>query len=325
MINSLALERAGDNHREGRKMANRENKISVILYEDTIDALIAMPDGSMSKVMKSILCRAKGKESPELDALESVIFRLLYGQVERASNLSDERAKAGASKGKKAAQAQTEDTGNQNVSNDEQTEATDKQIEANAIKAEAKPNTITSTSTVTKTKTSTVTDTSTSTGGVGEDECTNVIYLPPEPEFTGQVFDGNPPAEGKALEEISACWRKHIGEPTPALYHIARSWMQSGMEAALICRGIEQSVPAKDAARYLHKVLSNWKKEGILTLAACEAAHPGSLPKFSGQAYGRAPSRGNDGLCQPSYDLGEVNRLLNQEILQKARGQGIVV
>jgi len=166
LINSPALERAGDNHREGRKMANRENKISVILYEDTIDALIAMPDGSMSEVMKSILCRAKGKESPELDALESVIFRLLYGQVERASNLSDERAKAGASKGKKAAQAQTEDTGNQNVSNDEQTEATDKQIEANAIKAETKPNTSTSTSTVTKTKTSTVTDTSTSTGGV---------------------------------------------------------------------------------------------------------------------------------------------------------------
>ena len=308
-------------------MANRENKISVILYEDTIDALIAMPDGSMSKVMKSILCRAKGKgkESPELDALESVIFRLLYGQVERASNLSDERAKAGASKGKKAAQAQTEDTGNQNVSNDEQTEATDKQIEANAIKAETKPNTSTSTSTVTKTKTSTVTDTSTSTGGVGEDECTNVIYLPPEPEFTGQVFDGNPPAEGKALEEISACWRKHIGEPTPALYHIARSWMQSGMEAALICRGIEQSVPAKDAARYLHKVLSNWKKEGILTLAACEAAHPDSLPKFSGQAYGRAPSGGRDGSYAPSYDLDEVNQLLNQEILQKARGQGIVV
>ena len=300
-------------------MANRENKISVILYEDTIDALIALPDESMSKVMKSILCRAKGQESPELDALESVIFRLLYGQVERASNLSDERAKAGASKGKKAAQAQTEDTGNQNVSNDEQTEATDKQIEANAIKAETKPNTSTSTSTVTKTKTSTVTDTSTSTGGVGEDECTNVIYLPPEPEFTGQVFDGNPPAE------ISACWRKHIGEPTPALYHIARSWMQSGMEAALICRGIEQSVPAKNAARYLHKVLSNWQKEGILTLAAYEAAHPDSLPKFSGQAYGRVPSRGNDGLCQPSYDLDEVNQLLNQEILQKARGQGIVV
>lgn len=50
--------------------------------------------------------------------------------------------------------------------NDEQTEATDKQIEANAIKAETKPNTSTSTSTVTKTKTSTVTDTSTSTGGV---------------------------------------------------------------------------------------------------------------------------------------------------------------
>lgn len=306
-------------------MANRENKISVILYEDTIDALIALPDESMSKVMKSILCRAKGQESPELDALESVIFRLLYGQVERASNLSDERAKAGASKGKKAAQAQTEDTGNQNVSNDEQTEATDKQIEANAIKAETKPNTSTSTSTVTKTKTSTVTDTSTSTGGVGEDECTNVIYLPPEPEFTGQVFDGNPPAEGKALEEISACWRKHIGEPTPALYHIARSWMQSGMEAALICRGIEQSVPAKNAARYLHKVLTNWQKEGILTLAAYEAAHPDSLPKFSGQAYGRVPSRGNDGLCQPSYDLDEVNQLLNQEILQKARGQGIVV
>lgn len=306
-------------------MANRENKISVILYEDTIDALIALPDESMSKVMKSILCRAKGQESPELDALESVIFRLLYGQVERASNLSDERAKAGASKGKKAAQAQTEDTGNQNVSNDEQTEATDKQIEANAIKAETKPNTSTSTSTVTKTKTSTVTDTSTSTGGVGEDECTNVIYLPPEPEFTGQVFDGNPPAEGKALEEISACWRKHIGEPTPALYHIARSWMQSGMEAALICRGIERSVPAKDTASYLHKVLSNWQKEGILTLAAYEAAHPDSLPKFSGQAYGRVPSRGNDGLCQPSYDLDEVNQLLNQEILQKARGQGIVV
>ena len=147
-----------------------------------------------------------------------------------------------------------------------------------------------------------------------------MIYLPPEPEFTGQVFDGNPPAEGKALEEISACWRKHIGEPTPALYHIARSWMQSGMEAALICRGIEQN-----AARYLHKVLSNWQKEGILTLAAYEAAHPDSLPKFSGQAYGRVPSRGNDGLCQPSYDLDEVNQLLNQEILQKARGQGIVV
>ena len=324
MINSPALERAGDNHREGRKMANRENKISVILYEDTIDALIAMPDGSMSKVMKSILCRAKGKESPELDALESVIFRLLYGQVERASNLSDERTKAGASKGKKAAQAQTEDTGNQNVSNDEQTEATDKQIEANAIKAETKPNTSTSTSTVTKTKTSTVTDTSTSTGGVGEDECTNVIYLPPEPEFTGQVFDGNPPAEGKALEEISACWRKHIGEPTPALYHIARSWMQSGMEAALICRGIEQSVPAKDPARYLHKVLSNWQKEGILTMKAFEAAHPDNLPKFSGQA-GRPSSRGNDGSWPPSYDLDEVNRLLNQEILQRAREQGQVV
>ena len=306
-------------------MANRENKISVILYEDTIDALIALPDESMSKVMKSILCRAKGQESPELDALESVIFRLLYGQVERASNLSDERAKAGASKGKKAAQAQTEDTGNQNVSNDEQTEATDKQIEANAIKAETKPNTSTSTSTVTKTKTSTVTDTSTSTGGVGEDECTNVIYLPPEPEFTGQVFDGNPPAEGKALEEISACWRKHIGEPTPALYHIARSWMQSGMEAALICRGIERSVPAKDTASYLHKVLSNWQKEGILTLAAYEAAHPDSLPKFSGQAYGRVPSGGRDGSYAPSYDLDEVNRMLNQEILQKARGQGIVV
>ena len=127
------------------------------------------------------------------------------------------------------------------------------------------------------------------------------------------------------MEEISACWRKHIGEPTPALYHIARSWMQSGMEAALICRGIEQSVPAKNAARYLHKVLSNWQKEGILTLAAYEAAHPDSLPKFSGQAYGRVPSRGNDGLCQPSYDLDEVNQLLNQEILQKARGQGIVV
>ena len=101
--------------------------------------------------------------------------------------------------------------------------------------------------------------------------------------------------------------------------------MQSGMEAALICRGIEQSVPAKDAARYLHKVLSNWKKEGILTLAACEAAHPDSLPKFSGQAYGRAPSGGRDGPYAPSYDLDEVNQLLNQEILQKARGQGIVV
>ena len=306
-------------------MAEKENKSLAILYEDTIDALLELPNESMARVMKAILHSVKGQEPSELDVLESVIFKLLYGQVERAGVLSQKRSEAGASKGKKASQAQTEDTGNQNVSNDEQTEATDKQIEANAIKAETKPNTSTSTSTVTKTKTSTVTDTSTSTGGVGEDECANVIYLPPEPEFKGQVFDGNPPAEGKALEEISACWRKHIGEPTPALYHIARSWMQSGMEAALICRGIEQSVPAKNAARYLHKVLSNWQKEGILTLAAYEAAHPDSLPKFSGQAYGRAPSRGNDGLCQPSYDLDEVNQLLNQEILQKARGQGIVV
>ncbi len=306
-------------------MANRENKISVILYEDTIDALIALPDESMSKVMKSILCRAKGQESPELDALESVIFRLLYGQVERASNLSDERAKAGASKGKRVSAAPTE----------MQTEATDKQIGTNAIKTgtnaiktganvikpEAKPNTSTSTSTVTNTSTST--DTSTSSGE--EDAGSNVVYLPPEPELAGQSFENSPTVKGKALEEISDCWKKHIGEPTPALYHIARSWMQSGMEAALICRGIEQSVPAKNAARYLHKVLSNWQKEGILTLAAYEAAHPDSLPKFSGQAYGRVPSRGNDGLCQPSYDLDEVNQLLNQEILQKARGQGIVV
>ena len=304
-------------------MAERENKLLAILYEDTIDALLELPNESMARVMKAILYSVKGQEPSELDVLESVIFKLLYGQVERAGALSQKRSEAGASKGKKASQAKKEDTNNQNISNDEQTEATDKQIEANAIKAESKPNTITST--VTKTKTSTVTDTSTSTGGVGEDECTNVIYLPPEPEFTGQAFGDNPPAEGKALEEISACWRKHIGEPTPALYHIARSWMQSGMEAALICRGIEQSVPAKDAARYLNKVLSNWSKEGIRTLAAYEATHPDSLPKFSGQAYGRVPSRGNDGLCQPSYDLDEVNQLLNQEILQKARGQGIVV
>ena len=143
--------------------------------------------------------------------------------------------------------------------------------------------------------------------------------------FTGQAFDSDPSIEGNALEEISACWRKHIGEPTPALYHIARSWMKSGMEAALICRGIERSVPSDDPARYLHKVLSNWQREGVLTLKDCEAAHPDSLPKFSGQAYGRPSSRGNDGLCPPSYDLDEVNRLLNQGIIQRAREQGQVV
>lgn len=324
MINSPALERAGDNHREGWKMAEKENKSLAILYEDTIDALLELPNESMARVMKAILHSVKGQEPSELDVLESVIFKLLYGQVERAGVLSQKRSEAGASKGKKASQAQKEGTGNQNISNDEQTEATDKQIEANAIKAEAKPNTITSTSTVTKTKTSTVTDTSTSTGGVGEDECTNVIYLPPEPEFAGQSFEDSPPAQGNALEEIGACWRKHIGEPTPGLYHIARSWMRSGMEAALICRGIEQSVPAKDPARYLHKVLSNWQKEGILTMKAFEAAHPDNLPKFSGQA-GRPSSRGNDGSWPPSYDLDEVNRLLNQEILQRAREQGQVV
>lgn len=305
-------------------MANRENKISVILYEDTIDALIAMPDGSMSKVMKSILYRAKGQEPPEMDALESVIFRLLYGQVERASNLSDERARAGASKGKKAAQAQTEDTSNQNVSNDEQTEATDKQIKSNAIKAETKPNTSTSTSTstVTITNTSTVTDTSTSTEGAGEDERANVVYLPSEPEFKGQAFDGNPPAEGQALEDICACWRKHIGEPTPALYHIARSWMQSGMEAALICQGIEQSVPAKDPERYLHKVLSNWNREGIRTLAAYEAAHPAAQPKASGQYTGKSK---NTLSTPPSYDLNEIDQLLREQELAAARKQGQAV
>ncbi len=318
-------------------MANRENKISVILYEDTIDALIALPDESMSKVMKSILCRAKGQEPPELDALESVIFRLLYGQVERASNLSDERAKAGASKGKRVSAALADGSGNQNISNEMQTEATDNQIGTNAIKTttnaikpganvikpEAKPNTSTSTSTVTNTSTST--DTSTSSEGAGEEDAgSNVVYLPPEPEFAGQSFEDSPPAQGNALEEIGACWRKHIGEPTPGLYHIARSWMRSGMEAALICRGIEQSVPAKDPARYLHKVLSNWQKEGILTMKAFEAAHPDNLPKFSGQA-GRPSSRGNDGSWPPSYDLDEVNRLLNQEILQRAREQGQVV
>lgn len=303
-------------------MADRENKISVILYEDTIDALMALPDESMSKVMKSILLRAKGQETPELDALESVIFQLLYGQVKRAGNLSYERSKAGASKGKRVSPAQTDGHGNQNVSNEMQAKANDKQIEATVIKAEAKPNT----STVTSTVTDTSTDTSTSSGGAEEEGAgSNVVYLPPEPELSGQTFEDKLPAGGKALEEISACWRKHIGEPAPALYHIARSWTQSGMEAALICRGIEQSVPAKDPARYLHKVLSNWKKEGILTLAACEAAHPASLPKTSGQAYGRPPAGGRDGSYTPSYDLDEVNRLLNQEILQRARKQGEVV
>lgn len=305
-------------------MANRENKISVILYEDTIDALIAMPDGSMSKVMKSILYRAKGQEPPEMDALESVIFRLLYGQVERASNLSDERARAGASKGKKAAQAQTEDTSNQNVSNDEQTEATDKQIKSNAIKAETKPNTSTSTSTstVTITNTSTVTDTSTSTEGAGEDERANVVYLPSEPEFKGQAFDGNPPAEGQALEDICACWRKHIGEPPVPLYRLARSQLQDGVEAALICKGIEISAPVADKPMlYLPVVLQNWNREGIRTLAAYEAAHPAAQPKAPGQT-GKSK---NALSTPPSYDLNEIDQLLREQELAAARKQGQAV
>lgn len=142
-----------------------------------------------------------------------------------------------------------------------------------------------------------------------------------EPEFKGQAFDGNPPAEGQALEDICACWRKHIGEPTPALYHIARSWMQSGMEAALICQGIEQSVPAKDPARYLHKVLSNWNREGIRTLAVYEAAHPAAQPKASGQT-GKSK---NALSTPPSYDLNEIDQLLREQELAAARKQGQAV
>lgn len=123
-----------------------ENKLSVILYEDTIDALIDMPEESMAKVMKAILCSTKGLEMPALSQMEAVLFRLLYGQVERAGNLSKRRSEAGSSK-----------KGKQTEANEEQISANSEQTETNENKTDTNVNTITSTIT------STITDTLTNT------------------------------------------------------------------------------------------------------------------------------------------------------------------
>ena len=134
-----------------------------------------------------------------------------------------------------------------------------------------------------------------------------------EPEFTGQVFDRDPPAEEKALGEIFDCWRKNIGEPPVALYRIVQNHIRDGMETALICRGIELSVSADDAKRYLRKVLDNWKQEGITTLTAYEASRPQTARTSQYAAGGKRPEKGWDGLCVPSYDLDEINRVLLEE------------
>lgn len=119
-----------------------ENKLSVILYEDTIDALIDMPEESMAKVMKAILCSTKGLEMPALSQMEAVLFRLLYGQVERAGNLSKRRSEAGSSKKAKQTEA-----------NEEQISANSEQTETNENKTDTNVNTITSTITDTLTNT----------------------------------------------------------------------------------------------------------------------------------------------------------------------------
>ena len=131
-----------------------------------------------------------------------------------------------------------------------------------------------------------------------------------EPEFTGQVFDRDPPAEEKALGEIFDCWRKNIGEPPVALYRIVQNHIRDGMETALICRGIERSVPAKEPITYFPVVLRNWKQEGITTLTAYEASRPARPAKPQYATGGKRPEKGWDGLCVPSYDLDEINRVL---------------
>lgn len=148
----------------------------------------------------------------------------------------------------------------------------------------------------------------------------------PPPELKGQTFDQIPPDEEKSINAICECWRKYIGEPPIPLFRLARSHLRDGAEEALICKAIEISALSADKPmKYLPVVLQNWKKEGIQTLAAYEAAHPEPLPKTSGQAYSQSSSRGNNGLSPPSYDLDEVERLLNQEVIQRAREQGKVV
>ena len=130
-----------------------------------------------------------------------------------------------------------------------------------------------------------------------------------EPEFTGQVFDRKSSAEEKALGEIFDCWRKNIGEPPIALYRIVQNHIRDGMETALICRGIERSISADDAKCYLRKVLDNWKQEGITTLTS----RPQTARTSQYAAGGKRPEKGWDGLCVPSYDLDEINRVLLEE------------
>lgn len=295
-------------------------KTSIKLYEKEIRTLLSLPDEQRGRILTALLAKSVGEQEPELDAMENAVYTLVYGQVERVKEVSKKRSKSVSSRYKQ----DTNEEAEEELEAEESTNPV--QISTNGLQNPTNGyNEDTNGYTYTYTCTSTCTDTSTTSplsSPAGEED---EVSAPTE--LKDQTFDQTPPDEKKSINAICECWRKYIGEPPVPLFRLARSHLKDGMEESLICKAIEISASSADKPiKYLPVVLQNWSKEGVRTLAAYEAAHPPSLPKFSGQAYGRSPSSGGrDGSYAPSYDLDEVNRLLNQEMLQKVREQGKVV
>ena len=295
-----------------------QDKKSIKLYEAEIKILLSIPEEQRVHILTALLADSVEKERPELDPMEGAVYTLISGQVERAKKLSSDRSQAAEASHKSASRSRTNDKNPvqsepntlQNEAKGLQISASSQQTPANTLQnpANACTNTITNTNTIT--------DTSTSSSGEDAEktDSANVVYLTPEPEFTGQVFDRKSSAEEKALGEILGCWRKNIGEPPVPLYRLARSSLRDGMESSLICKGIEISAAAADTPMlYLPVVLQNWQKEGLLTLSAYEASRPARPAKSQYATGGKRPEKGWDGLCVPSYDLDEINRVLLEE------------
>ncbi|MCM1329570.1 MAG: hypothetical protein NC253_09040 [Ruminococcus sp.] len=70
---------------------NSANKKGLKLYETEIEVLLSLDEKPRSKIMTAVLCKCVGREIPELDPIENAIFTLIYGQVERAAELSEKR------------------------------------------------------------------------------------------------------------------------------------------------------------------------------------------------------------------------------------------
>lgn len=119
---------------------------SMIIYEQEILTLLALPEAQRSHIFTALLCASVDKKLPGLDPMEAAVFGLIHAQIERAAGLSEKR--------RNSAKLRWEN---------EQSGANCMQNNANLCNVDANAYTTTVTPTITETSTETITDTVTTT------------------------------------------------------------------------------------------------------------------------------------------------------------------